>query len=139
MACSSSTSICWRCATSRRPPEHLTEPAPDATTEDSGLAWKQLEQGSGEGHPGPGDTVKVDYIVWTPEGKWIDASYAKGAPATLDFESLIEGWKQALAEMVPGEKRRLWVPAKLAYANDPSKPQGPLMFDVKLLEFNPES
>ena len=121
------------------PPENLAAAPADATQEGSGLAWKLLSQGTGEGHPGPGDTVKVEYIAWTPEGQWIDASYAKGAPASLDFESLIEGWKQALSNMVPGEKRRLWVPAKLAYENDPSKPQGPLIFDVKLIEINPES
>jgi len=120
------------------PPEHLTEPAPDATIEESGLAWKVLEPGSGEEHAGPGDKVKVNYIVWTPKGQWIDASYAKGTPATLDVDSLIEGWKLALAEMVPGEKRRLWVPARLAYENDPSKPQGPLIFDLKLIEINPQ-
>jgi FKBP-type peptidyl-prolyl cis-trans isomerase len=121
------------------PPEHLDGPPADATTESSGLAWKMLEPGIGEGHPGPGDRVKVNYIAWTPKGQWIDATYAKGSPSTLEFDTMIEGWKQALADMVPGEKRRLWVPGKLAYQNDPSKPQGPLVFDVKLLEINPES
>lgn len=120
------------------PPEHLAEAPSDATKERTGLAWKRLEEGTGTDHPGPGDTVLVDYIVWTPEGQWIDSSYAKGSSATLGFDSVIEGWQQALAQMVPGEKRRLWVPARLAYENDPSKPQGPLIFDVKLIEINPE-
>lgn len=120
------------------PPTYLAEAPADATTESSGLAWKVLQEGTGEGSPGPGDTVKVEYIGWNQDGQWVDATYAKGTPATLEFATLIEGWKQALADMVPGEQRRLWVPAKLAYADDPGKPQGPLVFDVKLLEINPE-
>ncbi len=109
----------------------------DAETGRGELAWKVLEAGDGGASPGPGDTVKVHYIGWNPEGQWFDASYAKGAPATLEFDTLIEGWKRALAEMTPGEKRRLWVPAGLAYADDPARPQGPLVFEVELIEINP--
>ncbi|HSN57649.1 MAG TPA: FKBP-type peptidyl-prolyl cis-trans isomerase, partial [Candidatus Sulfomarinibacteraceae bacterium] len=36
--------------------------------------------------------------------------------------------------MVVGEKRRLWIPEKLAYAGRPGAPQGMLVFDVELLE-----
>lgn len=109
----------------------------DAETGRNGLAWKVLEPGDGGASPGPGDTVKVHYIGWSPEGKWFDASYAKGKAATLEFDTLIEGWKRALSEMAPGEKRRLWVPASLAYADDPAGPQGPLVFEVELIEVNP--
>ena len=40
----------------------------------------------------------------------------------------------ALQLMKAGEKTRFWVPAKLAYPNDPSKPQGTMVFDIELLE-----
>lgn len=119
-------------------PENLPDPPADAERSRSGLAWKVLDEGSGDVSPRVGDTVEVHYIGWNREGQWFDSSYAKGKPAVLEFNSLIEGWKQALGDMVPGETRRLWVPAKLAYASDPSKPQGPLVFDVELLEVNPE-
>ena len=36
--------------------------------------------------------------------------------------------------MVEGEKRRFWIPAKLAYEGKPDRPQGMLVFDVELLD-----
>lgn len=119
-------------------PENLPDPPADAQRSRSGLAWKVLEEGSGEERPGPGDEVKVHYIAWNQEGQWVDASYAKGAPATLQFDGVIRGWQEALRDMAPGEKRRLWVPADLAYGNDPGQPHGPMVFEVELLEINPE-
>ena len=35
--------------------------------------------------------------------------------------------------MTVGEKTRFWIPAKLAYGNDRSKPQGMLVFDIELI------
>lgn len=118
-------------------PAELAAAPADAESGRNGLAWKVLDAGDGGESPGRGDTVKVHYIGWNAEGQWFDASYAKGMPATLEFDTLIEGWKRALGEMTPGEKRRLWVPASLAYANDPAGPQGPLVFEVELIEVNP--
>lgn len=119
-------------------PEHLPDPPADAEKSRSGLAWKVLQEGTGDERPGPGDKVKVEYIAWNQEGKWVDATYAKGSPATLEFDGVIKGWQEALRDMAPGEMRRLWVPARLAYGNDPSQPHGPMVFQVKLLEINPE-
>lgn len=118
-------------------PENLPDPPADAETSRSGLAWKVLQEGTGDERPGPGDKVKVEYMAWNQEGKWVDSTYAKGSPATLDFDGVIQGWQEALRDMAPGEKRRLWVPAKLAYGDDPSGPHGPMVFEVKLLEVNP--
>ena len=38
--------------------------------------------------------------------------------------------------MVPGEKRRMWIPGNLAYdkIDMPGAPKGMLVFDVELLE-----
>lgn len=118
-------------------PADLAAAPADAETGRNGLAWRVLESGNGTGNPGPGDTVKVHYIGWNQEGKWFDSSYSKGTAAVLEFDNLIDGWKQALRGMVPGEKRLLWVPADLAYANDPAGPQGMLIFEVELIEVNP--
>src|SRR4029079_11395559 len=35
--------------------------------------------------------------------------------------------------MVEGEKRRFWIPAKLAYEGVPGRPQGMLVFDIELI------
>jgi FKBP-type peptidyl-prolyl cis-trans isomerase len=37
--------------------------------------------------------------------------------------------------MVVGEKRRFWIPEKLAYEGQPGKPAGTLVFDVELISF----
>ena len=115
-------------------PENLAQAPSDATLTNSGLAWKRLEEGTGTTKPGPGNTVEVHYIGWNTEGQWFDATYAKGGAAELQFDQLIEGWQEALEMMVPGEKRRLWIPARLAYQGEPGKPQGNLVFDVHLLD-----
>jgi peptidylprolyl isomerase len=41
--------------------------------------------------------------------------------------------------MVPGEKRRFWIPAELAYGANPppGAPAGMLVFDVELIEIMP--
>lgn len=119
-------------------PEHLDEPPPDALRSQTGLAWTVLQAGEGGESPGPGDTVKVHYIGWNTEGQWFDSTYSKGAPTDLPFDSVIRGWQEALSTMTPGEKRRIWIPEGLAYAGQEGKPQGPLTFDVELLEINPE-
>jgi len=36
--------------------------------------------------------------------------------------------------MVVGERRRFWIPEKLAYAGASGSPKGMLVFDVELLE-----
>jgi len=119
-------------------PEHLGEPPPDAIRSRTGLAWKVLQPGAGGKSPGPRDTVKVHYIGWNPEGQWFDSTYSKGAAAELPFDNVIRGWQEALSTMTPGEKRRIWIPDRLAYAGQADKPKGPLTFDVELLEINPE-
>ena len=51
---------------------------------------------------------------------------------------VIKGWTEALQLMTKGEKRRLWIPAELAYGDRPSRPGAPvgmLVFDVELLDF----
>ena len=49
---------------------------------------------------------------------------------------MIPGWTEGVQLMVEGEKRRLWIPAKLAYGENPppGAPAGTLVFDVELLE-----
>ena len=48
---------------------------------------------------------------------------------------MIPGWAEGLQQMVVGERRRFWVPSKLAYQGERGKPAGMLVFDVELLSF----
>ncbi|HEX7185201.1 MAG TPA: FKBP-type peptidyl-prolyl cis-trans isomerase [Thermoanaerobaculia bacterium] len=115
------------------PPDVAAPPA-DAQTTASGLASRVLSPGTGTDHPKPGDSVKVHYTGWTTDGKMFDSSVARGKPTVLPLDRVIAGWGEGLQLMVEGEKRRLWIPAKLAYEGRPDRPQGMLVFDVELLD-----
>ena len=108
----------------------------DAAKAASGLASKVLTPGTGKDHPGPTDKVKVNYTGWTKDGKMFDSSVVRGEPITFPLNGVIPGWTEGLQLMVAGEKRRLWIPGKMAYGDKPRQgaPAGDLVFDVELLE-----
>jgi len=115
----------------KAPPDVAAPPA-DAVRTPSGLASKVLTPGTGTRHPRPNSQVRVHYTGWTTDGKEFDSSVG-GEPITFGVDGVIPGWTEGLQMMVEGEKRRFWIPAKLAYEGEPSKPQGTLVFDVELL------
>jgi peptidylprolyl isomerase len=116
------------------PPADVAAPPADAQVTSSGLASKVLTPGTGTDHPVPTDLVKVNYTGWTTDGKMFDSSVARGRPAVFPLSRVIAGWTEGLQLMVVGEKRRFWIPARLAYEGKPDKPQGTLVFDVELLD-----
>jgi len=118
-------------------PADVAEAPKDAQTTASGLASKVLTKGTGKDHPSDLAQVKVHYTGWTKDGKMFDSSVQRGEPTTFGVTQVIPGWTEALKLMVVGEKRRLWIPGKLAYgdvARQPGAPSGQLTFDVELLE-----
>jgi FKBP-type peptidyl-prolyl cis-trans isomerase len=115
-------------------PADVAAPPADAQVTASGLAFKVLQAGTGADHPQPTDMVKVHYSGWTTDGRMFDSSVGRGRPAVFPLNRVIAGWTEGLGLMVVGEKRRLWIPAKLAYEGYPKKPQGMLVFDVELLD-----
>jgi FKBP-type peptidyl-prolyl cis-trans isomerase len=133
-------------ASATPPPMPAAEPAPpdvaaapaDAAKTASGLATKVLSPGTGNEHPSPEDTVKVNYTGWNKAGKMFDSTKSHGGdPATFGVGQVIKGWTEGLQLMVKGEKRRFWIPANLAYGDTPrmgGAPSGDLVFDVELLD-----
>jgi peptidylprolyl isomerase len=82
--------------------------------------------------------VKVHYTGWTTDGKMFDSSVARGEPISFPLDRVIAGWTEGLQLMVDGEKRRFWIPGKLAYGDTPTRPGAPsgtLVFDVELISF----
>jgi FKBP-type peptidyl-prolyl cis-trans isomerase len=65
-----------------------------------------------------------------------DSSVTRNRPAEFGVTQVIKGWTEGLQLMVVGEKRRFWIPANLAYGENPrpGAPSGQLTFDVELLE-----
>lgn len=114
------------------PPDVAAPPA-DAERTASGLASKVLSPATGSDHPTAADTVQVHYTGWTTDGKMFDSSVKRGTPAQFPLNGVIRGWTEGLQLMIPGEKRRFWIPENLAYGGRPGRPQGMLVFDVELL------
>jgi FKBP-type peptidyl-prolyl cis-trans isomerase len=117
-------------------PADVATPPADAKKTASGLATKILTPGKGKERPQDADSVKVHYTGWTSDGKMFDSSVVRGEPTSFGVTQVIAGWTEALKLMVVGEKRRMWIPAKIAYGETarPGYPAGQLTFDVELLE-----
>ena len=75
----------------------------------------------------------MNYSGWTTDGRMFDSSVVRGQPATFPLNQVIAGWTEGLQLMVPGEKRRIWIPESLAYQGAPGAPPGMLVFDVELI------
>jgi FKBP-type peptidyl-prolyl cis-trans isomerase len=107
----------------------------DATKTASGLASKVLSKGTGSEHPSASDTVTVHYSGWTTDGKMFDSSVKRGEPTSFPLNGVIKGWTEGVQLMVEGEKRRFWIPADLAYGENPGggRPGGLLVFDIELI------
>jgi FKBP-type peptidyl-prolyl cis-trans isomerase len=117
-------------------PKDVAAPPTSAKKTASGLRYAVLKPGTGKDHPGPTNRVKVNYSGWTTDGKMFDSSVTRGRPATFGVGQVIKGWTEGLQLMVVGEKTRFWIPAGLAYGENPrpGAPAGMLVFDVELLE-----
>ena len=78
----------------------------------------------------------MHYSGWTTDGKLFDSSVVRGESIVFPLNQVIAGWTEGVQLMVVGEKRRLWIPAKLAYGETPpaGAPAGTLVFDVELID-----
>ena len=133
-ACSGKPASTERSSTPSIPaPPDVAAPPADAVRTPTGLASKVLSPGSGTRHPRPNSQVVVHYTGWTTDGKMFDSSVARGQPATMSLDGVINGWTEGVQMMVVGEKRRFWIPAKLAYEGKDG-PQGTLVFDIELIK-----
>ena len=117
------------------PPADVAAPPADAKKTESGLAYKVLEPAPAESTEtvGPNDSVKVEYTGWTTDGATFDTTEGRAA-TTFKVTQVIPGWTEGMQLMHQGEKMRFWIPEELAYKGRKGRPQGMLVFDVKLVE-----
>ncbi|CAN7333726.1 FKBP-type peptidyl-prolyl cis-trans isomerase [Pseudomonas sp. No.21] len=96
-------------------------------------------------HPGDGKAVvkgaliTTHYNGWLEDGTLFDSSIEKGRPfqCVIGTGRVIKGWDQGLMGMQVGGKRKLQVPAHLAYGERQVgriPPNSNLLFEIELLE-----
>ena len=102
----------------------------------SGLQYKVIQAGNGP-TPRITDTVKCNYKGTLIDGTVFDASERYGGPAEFPVNRVIPGWTEALQMMKVGDKWQLFIPAELAYGDNPPGPPieagSTLIFDIELL------
>jgi FKBP-type peptidyl-prolyl cis-trans isomerase len=114
----------------------------EVTTTASGLQYEVIQRGTGAVMPKETDKVKVHYHGTNVDGSVFDSSVERGQPASFGLNQVIKGWTEGLQLMKVGDKFRFYIPSNLAYGErSPSpkiKPNAVLVFDVELLEINPQ-
>jgi FKBP-type peptidyl-prolyl cis-trans isomerase len=119
---------------------NTTDPMTDSTQNTSDeLLIEDEVVGTGD-EAKAGDTVEVNYVGTLEDGTQFDSSYKRNQ--TFKFElgagEVIEGWDQGVAGMKEGGKRKLTIPASMAYgaAGIPGVIPGgaTLIFEVELVE-----
>lgn len=106
----------------------------------SGLQYKVEKEGTGE-KPTADDKVTVNYEGTLLDGTVFDSSYKRGEPLQITVNGVIPGWTEALQLMPVGSKWKLFIPANLAYGENPMpggpiEPNSMLIFDVELISID---
>jgi peptidylprolyl isomerase len=87
-----------------------------------------------------GALITTQYQGWLEDGTVFDSSIERGKPfqCVIGTGRVIKGWDQGLMGMQVGGKRKLFVPAHLAYGERQVgahiKPHSNLIFEIELLE-----
>ncbi len=87
-----------------------------------------------------GALITTQYSGYLEDGSLFDSSYQRSKPfqCVIGTGRVIKGWDQGLMGMRVGGKRKLWVPAHLAYGERQIGEHLPahsnLVFEIELLE-----
>jgi FKBP-type peptidyl-prolyl cis-trans isomerase FklB len=105
----------------------------------SGLQYIVLQEGSGP-HPNNNSIVTTRFTGTLIDGTIFDTTEGEGpesGPRNFEVDKVIEGWKEALLQMRPGAKWKLFIPPSLGYGKelrDPIPPNSVLIFELELLD-----
>ena len=105
----------------------------------SGLQYIILEEGEGE-TPNINSIVTTQFTGTLIDGTIFDTTQDNGpspGPRQVEVAKVIEGWREALLQMKPGAKWKLFIPPSLGYGKDlrdPIPPNSVLIFDLELID-----
>lgn len=146
MSCTLSLFLLTSCTNNKEESEKTKATRNQKTVKlESGLAYEILKKGKADSaSPQKGQLVTVHYTGWLEEngkqGKKFDSSVDRGKMFSFNIGTgqVISGWDEGVMTMKIGEKRRLLIPANLAYgergAGGVIPPNATLIFDVELFE-----
>lgn len=111
----------------------------------SGVRYEDLFAGKGP-HAGPGDTLLLDYTVWTDDAAraMVDSTIERGVPVEMKIgEAIVEGLNDGLMSLRTDGRRRIHVPARQAYGEKGIEglvpPNTDLVFEVHVIEIRPRA
>ena len=117
--------------------------APGVVVLPSGLQYIIVAEGKGDS-PKYTDRVSLYYKGSLINGEVFDRSREFGEPVklALSASNVLKGWQEALQLMKPGAKWRIFLPAALAYGEQPGAlkvgPNSALIYDLELLSIDKE-
>jgi FKBP-type peptidyl-prolyl cis-trans isomerase len=138
LLCAASANAAESPMPSLAPPTDVAAPPADARKTASGLAMKVVARGTGKTRPKPNDCVRLRYAAWTRSGELAGTSTDEEGGELICLHGMTPGLAEAVAAMVVGERRRVWIPEALAFPVDPSDDDQPrrkadLTYDLTLL------
>ena len=113
---------------------------PSVKKTDDGLYYEIITPG-GDAKPKSTDIVTVKYTGTLLDGTVFDKTDDKdpaGPTRDLPLDGVIKGWTEGLQLIGKGGKIKLYIPAKLAYGDDPDVPLPPgaaLTFVTEIVDF----
>jgi FKBP-type peptidyl-prolyl cis-trans isomerase len=113
---------------------------PNVKKTDDGLYY-EIETPGEDAKPKSTDVVTVKYTGTLLDGTVFDKTDDKdpnGPTRDLPLDGVIKGWTEGLQLIGKGGKIKLYIPAKLAYGDDPDVPLPPgaaLIFETEIVDF----
>lgn len=107
--------------------KEVPKPPADAEKTAGGVAYKIIEEGSGE-NPGADHVVTFQFTAKTMDGETVQDTRKEQSPPSVPLDKLPSALGEIVAEMKAGEQRQAWLP-------EPQAPGGFIVADLELVSF----